>query len=253
MSTKDDYIAESVRAQLTAIGIPREKHVATELASLFPRDLNVSATRLNADDLARVLIHLVGEKIFSLPSKGSLGVRTVGPGWHFCQFYRDADQLLDIVAPYIVRGLRNNEACLWVLPDSVPLSAGRQALGKSISNIDGFFSSGQLQMLSHKDWYLGPSGKLKSFEEVAGALLAKQDQALSRGFKFLRAAGDTGWVSGSEESKNFIDYEMKINDGLRATKIAAICTYRADASADELIAIVKAHQDALYEEPAIAG
>jgi len=73
---------------------------------------------------------------------------------------------------------------------------------------------------------------------------------LARGFNFLRAAGDTGWVSGTEQSKRFIDYEMKINTAIRATKVAAVCTYRADVSADEFVAIVTAHQDAFYQETA---
>ena len=36
---------------------------------------------------------------------------------------------------------------------------------------------------------------IKSFEEIAGALLAKQDEALARGFRFLRGAGDTRFVT----------------------------------------------------------
>jgi hypothetical protein len=65
-------------------------------------------------------------------------------------------------------------------------------------------------------------------------LLAKQDRALAKGFRFLRAAGDTGWVSGTEQSKEFIDYEMKVNAALGATQVAAVCTYRADVTADEM-------------------
>lgn len=254
MAAEDDYIAAPVRAKLSAIGIPRARQVRAELVGLFPKDLNVGATRLSADDIARVLVHLVEKNVFSIPGDAqSIRLKQVGPGWHFCHFYRDADHLLDIIAPYFVRGLGNGEACLWVLPDSVTRKTACQALAKSVNDVDGFFRSGQLEMLSHTEWYLDTHRKLKTFEEVAAALLAKQDRALSRGFKFLRAAGDTGWVSGSEESKNFIDYEMKINEGLKATNIAAVCTYRADASADELIAIVKAHQDALDRQPAFAG
>jgi hypothetical protein len=69
--------------------------------------------------------------------------------------------------------------------------------------------------------------------------------ALARGYKLLRAAGDAGWVSGTQESKDFIDYELKVNAALAATKVAAVCTYRADVTADELVAIVTAHQNAL--------
>jgi len=109
---------------------------------------------------------------------------------------------------------------------------------------------GQLEMVSHVNFYLDPAGRLKPFEEINKALTSKQDRALAKGFKLLRAAGDTGWVSGTEQSKQFIDYELKINAALGTTKVAAVCTYRADVTADELVAIVSAHQDALYNAPA---
>jgi len=136
------------------------------------------------------------------------------------------------------------------MPEAVTKEAACDALRPHVDNLDGCFASGQLEMLSHPDWYLDASGRLKSFEEIATALLGRQDQALARGFKFLRAAGDTGWVSGTEQSKAFIDYEMKVNAALGATKVAAVCTYRADVTADEFVAIVTAHQDALAKAPA---
>jgi formate-dependent phosphoribosylglycinamide formyltransferase (GAR transformylase) len=80
-----------------------------------------------------------------------------------------------------------------------------------------------------------------------GASAAIQDQALSRGFESLRAAGDTGWVSGTAQSKDFVEYEMKVNAAIGATKIAAVCTYRAAVTADEFVAFVTAHQDALEQ------
>jgi two-component system sensor kinase FixL len=221
------------------------------LAGLFPSDFNISATELSAEDLARVLVYLIGEKIISVADTGSpAAVRQVEPGWHSCHFYRDFNQLLDIIAPYVAEGLNNREACLWVIPEAVPQEAVFEALARCSVDVDACLASAQLEMLSLPNWYLGPTGRLKSFEEISNALLAKQDRALARGFRFLRAAGDTGWISGTEQSKAFIDYEMKVNEALRATKVAAVCTYRADVTADELIAIVTAHQDAMDKVPA---
>ena len=249
MDTDKPSFPESVRAKLVAMGIPTASHGPDVLAGFFPREFNISATELSTEDLARVLIHLVEEKIIFLPDTATpIPVKNVGPGWHFCQFYRDNDHLLDIIAPYVAEGLKSGEGCFWVLPEVITSKAACDALARCVEeDVDTYFASGQLEMLSHPSWYFDPSGRLKSFEEVSDALLVKQDQALARGYKFLRAAGDAGWVSGTEQSKNFIDYEMKINAGLGATKIAAVCTYRADVTADELVAIVTAHQDALYK------
>ncbi len=57
-------------------------------------------------------------------------------------------------------------------------------------------------------------------------------------------------MSGTEQSKDFIEYEMKVSAAIGATKIAAICTYRAAVTADEFVAIVSAHQDALEQASA---
>jgi hypothetical protein len=251
MDGKDLSIPERVRAQLVAIGIPRENHVPEMLTRLYPREFNIAATGLSTEDLDRVLVYLVGERVISAPgAAGPIPVKKVEPGWHFCQFYEDFDQLLDMVAPYVAEGLKNGEGCLWVMPEAVTTKAASDALAPYVEDVDGYVASGQLEMLSHPNWYLDPSGRLKSFEEITKGLIDRQDRALAKGFKFLRAAGDTGWVSGTEQSRDFIDYERKVNAAIGATKVAAVCTYRADVSPDELVDIVTAHQDALYRGPA---
>ncbi|MGZ5556010.1 MAG: MEDS domain-containing protein, partial [Candidatus Aminicenantales bacterium] len=56
--------------------------------------------------------------------KSGIGIiGDVSWGTHFCQFYRTAQDLLDILVPYFVAGLQNNEFCMWITSD--PL--GREA------------------------------------------------------------------------------------------------------------------------------
>lgn len=246
MKRDEDHLSERVKARLLAAGVPSAKHDAASLTGLFPAEFNIGATELGAKEIAKVLLYLIEKNIISVPETGPPVLRKVVPGWHFCQFYRDFDQLLDMVAPYLAEGLKNDEGCLWVMPEAVTRKAACAAIGKHIDDIDDYVAGGQLELLSHRDWYLNSSGRLKSFEEIGAALFDRQDRALAKGYKFLRAAGDAGWVSGTEQSKDFIDYEMKVNAAIGATKVAAACTYRADVTADELVAIVRAHQDALY-------
>jgi hypothetical protein len=246
MAEAGQILSERVRANLLALGIPPAKHAPDAIHGLFPREFNISATGMNPEEVAKVLVYLIERKVISVDEAvGLTSVHKVRPGWHFCQFYRDFDQLLEMVAPYIAEGLANGEACFWVMPEEVFPQAARDALAKLVPDVDDRIASGQLEMMSHPQWYLDGKGGLRSFEEISAGLLERQDRALARGFKFLRAAGDTGWVSGTEESKSFIDYEMKINAAIGATKVAAVCTYRADVTADEFVAIVTAHQDAL--------
>lgn len=254
MPRKEDAIPAGLRAQLLALGIPAAKHTVNGLTGVFPREFNIQATELDAYDLARAVVYFATHGVLAIPGAGAgSSIRKVEPGWHFCRFYRDFHQLLGLIAPYIAEGLKSGEGCLWVLPESVAKEDACDSLAESLENVGAYLATGQLELLSHTNWYLDPSGRLKSFEEICTALLSKQDQALAKGLKFLRAAGDTGWVSGTEQSKAFIEYEMKVNAAIRTTKVAAVCTYRADVTADEIVAIVTAHQDALHPAPSFQG
>lgn len=243
-------IPERLQAQLLALGIPAGKHGREDLAEYFPKEFNIGATTLDAADMGRVLLHLTASNLISVsPSGVPTSIKTVQPGWHFCQFYRDTAQLVQMIAPYMAEGLKNGEGCLWVMPETITRQAACDAVGQHIDGVDDYIARGQLEILYYRDWYLDASGRLKSFEEIATALLARQDAALAKGYKFLRAAGDTGWISGTEQSKAFLDYENKVNAAIGKTKVAAVCTYRADVTADEFVAIVNAHQDAFYRPP----
>ena len=247
MEAKHEFIPNRVRAELLAAGVPAWKHTQEGLLGLFPRELNVSAIGLDTHDLAEVLVYLVTRGLVAVSETGvGTSIRKVEPGWHFCQFYRDDTQLLSMVAPYIAEGLQNGEGCFWVLPTSATADAACDALARSVHDVNRYLADGRLELGFYTDWYLDQSGRMKSFEEISGALLLKQNQALSKGLQFLRAAGDAGWVSGTEQSKDFIDYEKKVNAVLGSTKVAAICTFRAAVTADELVDIVTAHQNALH-------
>ena len=245
-------IPETIQARLLALGIPSAKHTHDALAGFFPREMNIAAAGLGVADLARVLVHFTTHGLFAVASTGhGTLIKNVQPGWHCCQFYRDFDQLLELVAPYIADGLENGEAGLWVMPAAVRNDDACAALSRYVKDVDARIERGQLELLPHDEWYLNRSGRLKSWEEISAALIGRQEQALARGFESVRAAGDAGWVSGTEASREFIDYEMKVNAAISQTKIAAICTYRADVTADELVAIVTAHQDAIYSAPTV--
>jgi hypothetical protein len=246
-------VSQTVRARLLGMGIPAVNHTSELLGRFFPQGFNVAAAGLEAEELAKALIYLADHGIIGVSWAGSGSVvKKVEPGWHFCQFYRTFDELVDLVAPYVAEGLHNHEACLWVVPDVVTNQRACAALAELVPDVPARVASGQLEILPYSGWYLGRTGELKSFEEISGALLQRQDLALARGFKFLRAAGDTGWASGTEESRAFIDYERKIAAALGSTKVAAVCTYRADVTADELIAIVAAHQSSLRTPAEVA-
>ena len=128
-------LSDHVRARLLALGIPAAKHLPEGLTRLVPSEFNIDAAGLDAEDVAKVLVYLVEKKIISVDEiAGMTTVKKVHPGWHFCQFYRDYDQLLDLVTPYIAEGLRNGEACFWVMPKAVTNKAACEALARHVED-----------------------------------------------------------------------------------------------------------------------
>src|SRR3989304_1330463 len=53
------------------------------------------------------------------------GIHALGAlpwGTHICQFYESKDDLLDVLVPWFVEGLRGGELCVWIVsePPSPP-------------------------------------------------------------------------------------------------------------------------------------
>ena len=60
------------------------------------------------------------------------GISIIGDvpwGTHFCQFYQDKQDLIDILVPYFRAGLENNEFCLWVTSEPLRSAQVKGCLG----------------------------------------------------------------------------------------------------------------------------
>jgi hypothetical protein len=51
-------------------------------------------------------------------------------GSHFCEFYENNQDLLDVLTLYFMEGLANNECCYWVSADETEATAVCQGLKK---------------------------------------------------------------------------------------------------------------------------
>src|SRR5689334_19982725 len=107
-SSLDPCVPARLQSQLVGLGVPASQHSREGLLSYFPPEFNIGVTKLGTADLARVLVHFAKNNIITLERSGvPSAFNLVQPGWHFCQFYRDFDQLLEMIAPYIAEGLKN--------------------------------------------------------------------------------------------------------------------------------------------------
>src|SRR5215471_18884466 len=75
------------------------------------------------------------------------GITTIGDvswGTHFCQFYQDKRDLIDILVPYFKAGLENNEFCMWVTSEPLRAEEAKAALAANVENLERYIANGQL-------------------------------------------------------------------------------------------------------------
>jgi len=168
-------------------------------------------------------------------------------GTHFCQFYQTGQDLLDILVPYFKTGLENNEFCMWVTAQPVTETAAEQALRAALPDIDRYVQSGQLEIMSHVDWYL-KDGVFES-ERVLIGWVDKLNAALKKGFDGLRLTGNTFWLEKSDWD-DFTAYEASVDSVIGQYRMMALCTYASDkCGAAEVADVVSNHQFALVKRP----
>jgi PAS domain S-box-containing protein len=167
-------------------------------------------------------------------------------GTHFCQFYRSVPDLLEILVPYFKAGLENNEFCMWVTSQPLPVEEAEVALRLAMPDLDRYIEQGQIEFLSYNQWYT-KSGVFDA-DLVLRAWVDKLEGAVERGFDGLRLTGNTFWLE-KKDWGMFTDYEEVINSVIGRYRMIAACTYSLEkCNSVEIIDVVKNHQFALIQK-----
>ena len=166
-------------------------------------------------------------------------------GTHFCQFYENSQDLIDVLVPYFCKGLLAKEFCMWVTSEPLQADQAIVALRASIPDLDDYINKGQIEILDYSQWYTR-SGKF-SAEEVLQGWVDKLKSAQERGYEGLRLTGNTFWLEKSDWD-NFTRYEETINNVIGQYPMLAICTYSLQkCNAVELLDVTANHQFALIK------
>jgi len=167
-------------------------------------------------------------------------------GEHFCQFYHTKEDLIEVLVPYFMAGLKNNEYCMWVTSEPLNTEEAKKALKRKLKNLDEFIRNGQIEIIDYRQWYT-KSGKFDS-EQVLNGFIKKEKQAIKKGFDGLRLSGNTFWFE-KRDWDDFSDYEAGINSVIGNHRMLAVCTYCLDkCTATEIIDVVNNHQYALIKQ-----
>jgi len=161
-------------------------------------------------------------------------------GTHICYFYQNKEDLMDILIPYIKKGLEDNQFCVWVTSEDLNEKEAKKKLKSEIKNFNEFLKKGQIEIFPYTKWYL-KDGEF-DFQRVLDGWVQKYDYAISHGFNGIRVTGNTAWV----EKKNwndFSEYEEEINNVVGNYKMIVLCTYSAEkCGINEILGVMKTHQ-----------
>lgn len=115
----------------------------------------------------------------------------LGLGDHVAFFFKNNEERLAFVIPYIVNGLRNLERCVYIADENtVPeILAGFKEAG---IDIDAVTASGALSVLTKHDTYLRHG--IFEPERMIADLDRDVRFALQNGFSGLRVTGEMSWA-----------------------------------------------------------
>ncbi|HEX3036036.1 MAG TPA: MEDS domain-containing protein [Thermodesulfobacteriota bacterium] len=162
-------------------------------------------------------------------------------GTHVCNFYKTKEDLIDLLVPYFKAGLENNEMCMWVTSEPLNSKEAQEALSKAVSDLDIYVKNGQIEIIDADNRYL-QDNDLRPLGEVLNGWIAKEREALSKGFKGLRLTGNTYWL-GQKDWNEFDEYESAISSFIHKYKIIALCSYHLEkCSPSDIVDVVSSHQ-----------
>lgn len=161
-------------------------------------------------------------------------------GTHFCYFYQKKEDLMDIIVPYIKKGLEDNQFCVWVTSEDLTEKEAKKKLNSEIKNYNEFVKKGQIDIFPYSEWYL-KDGEF-NFQRVLDGWLQKYNYAISHGFNGIRITGNTVWIE-KKDWKAFSDYEEEINNIVGNYRMIVLCTYSIEkCGVNEILRVMKTHQ-----------
>lgn len=198
---------------------------------------------------------MIGQDMVNEPEERSKGadLRDSGLGivgrlpWgaHFCQFYENGEDLLDLLVPFFKAGLEGNELCVWVTADPVGVAEATQAMRKAVPDLDRYLAAEQLVILPHSEWHL--KGGAFELEGVLSARVDKLDAALTRGYDGIRITGNTAWLE-TKGWDRLNDYEEAVDGATGRYRMMALCSYPVDlCGVSEVADVFRNHEFAIVK------
>jgi hypothetical protein len=180
-------------------------------------------------------------------------VEALGPGDHACLTFSDPDERLDLVAAFVLDGLRKSTKVMC-LTESLPAQHLRDELADRGVPDAGSLPRNQLTVYSSEESWLreGEFNGIAMVEQIAREI----DDAEREGFAGLRLTADMCWIGRPTTAADQLPvYESAVGKLFGDGRLTAICQYDRDVfDAVTLAFVASAHPRAVaaavyYEDP----
>jgi hypothetical protein len=152
-----------------------------------------------------------------------LRLSALKPGDHLCLIYDTPEEQFAAAIPFMRDGLAREEQCLYIA-DERTVQEVRDALRAVGVDVEAEEEGGALRIVTKRQTYL-KDGAFDP-EAMINLLRAATVEAVSRGYKALRATGEMTWALGPElGTDRLIEYEALLNDFFPGSRALAICQY----------------------------
>lgn len=155
-------------------------------------------------------------------------------GSHICHFYKSQEELLEIIIPFLVEGLQDNEAAVWAVSEPLTIDDARQILASAYPSLDEALQKGKFDFISYKDIYVDREGDVKPTNEILHYWTEKENNALRNGYNGVRVCGTVNFLKKREHWSDFMDYECFVCENLMPSKIKGLCSYPLQMNEDVL-------------------
>lgn len=167
-------------------------------------------------------------------------------GTHICHFYESKEDLLEVLVPWFIEGLKGGELCAWVVSEPLTAEHALEALKRAAPELAGHIKNGHLLLLTHDEWYL-ENGSFNA-ERVLNGWTGLLEKAAASGLGGVRVTGNVTWL-GESRWDSFMEYERKCQHLMRKSRMLAICTYPLQAlSPTDITEVVSCHGTALIKK-----
>jgi signal transduction histidine kinase len=143
---------------------------------------------------------------------------------HFALIYDNQQEQLDIIVPFLRKGLERNEKGVFIVDDTSP-AAVVAAMERHGIDVAAATKSKALAIITKYDAYL-KNGDFDP-EWMIGFLAQAVEDAKAEGFRAVRASGEITWALGpaGDPHERLIEYECKVNKFFPHHKMGGICQY----------------------------